>query len=205
MRDLAAAHAVMADDHDVAIARELVEPSGQLAHRHVDDARQRAAFQLPGLAHVDDDGRLAIVVRPPAGELGRGQFADQNSNRTGAVARPWKRFLGRRVQVGLDIAALSCAFVLAYFLGICPFLGVSNKLDTATRMGGAVTFVMLITSVFVSGINALLTAIDAPYLGESNNALAVLIQAFGGQPCFGHVTLTACERSEVASLAAELL
>ena len=47
--------------------------------------------------------------------------------------------------------------------------------------------------------------IDAPYLGESNNALAVLIQAFEGQPCFGHVTLSACERSTVASLAAELL
>jgi PhoH-like ATPase len=47
--------------------------------------------------------------------------------------------------------------------------------------------------------------IDAPYLGESNNALAVLIGAFRGQSCFGHVTLTACERSEVASLAAELL
>jgi len=47
--------------------------------------------------------------------------------------------------------------------------------------------------------------IDAPYLGESNNALAVLIQAFGGQSCFGHVTLSACERSNVASLAAELL
>lgn len=47
--------------------------------------------------------------------------------------------------------------------------------------------------------------IDAPYLGEANNALAVLIQAFSGQPCFGHVTLTACERSTVASLAAELL
>jgi PhoH-like ATPase len=47
--------------------------------------------------------------------------------------------------------------------------------------------------------------IDAPYLGEGNNALAVLVSAFGGQRCFGHVTLTACERSEVASLAAELL
>jgi len=33
----------------------------------------------------------------------------------------------------------------------------------------------------------------------------VLIQAFEGQPCFGHVTLSACERSTVASLAAELL
>ena len=47
--------------------------------------------------------------------------------------------------------------------------------------------------------------IDAPYLGETNNALAVLTNAFGGQPCFGHVTLTSCERSSVASLAAELL
>lgn len=47
--------------------------------------------------------------------------------------------------------------------------------------------------------------IDAPYLGESNNALAVLTNAFSGQPCFGHITLTACERSDVASLAAELL
>ncbi|MDJ0770020.1 MAG: PhoH family protein [Ilumatobacter sp.] len=47
--------------------------------------------------------------------------------------------------------------------------------------------------------------IDAPYLGESNNALAVLTNAFGDQRCFGHVTLTACERSDVASLAAELL
>jgi len=47
--------------------------------------------------------------------------------------------------------------------------------------------------------------IDAPYLGETNNALAVLTNAFAGEPCFGHITLTACERSDVASLAAELL
>jgi PhoH-like ATPase len=47
--------------------------------------------------------------------------------------------------------------------------------------------------------------IDAPYLGETNNALSVLASAFAGQRCFGHITLTACERSDVASLAAELL
>jgi PhoH-like ATPase len=47
--------------------------------------------------------------------------------------------------------------------------------------------------------------IDAPYLGESNNALAVLISAFRGQECFGNITLTTGERSEVANLAAELL
>ncbi|MEP6296703.1 MAG: PhoH family protein, partial [Ilumatobacter sp.] len=47
--------------------------------------------------------------------------------------------------------------------------------------------------------------IDAPYLGEANNALSVLTSAFADQRCFGHITLTACERSDVASLAAELL
>jgi len=37
-------------------------------------------------------------------------------------------------------------FVLHYFLGICPFIGVSNRLDSAISMGMAVTFVMTIAS-----------------------------------------------------------
>ncbi len=61
-------------------------------------------------------------------------------------------------------ACLINNFVLAYFLGICPFLGVSGKLETASRMGGAVTFVMLVSSTCAYGIDALLTALDAPYL-----------------------------------------
>ena len=61
-------------------------------------------------------------------------------------------------------ACLTNNFVLAYFLGICPFLGVSGKMETATRMGGAVTFVMLVASLCAFGINELLTAIGAPYL-----------------------------------------
>jgi len=61
-------------------------------------------------------------------------------------------------------ASLINNFVLAYFLGICPFLGVSGKLETATRMGGAVTFVMLISSMSAYGIHALLVALDAPFL-----------------------------------------
>jgi electron transport complex protein RnfA len=61
-------------------------------------------------------------------------------------------------------ACLINNFVLAYFLGICPFLGVSGKLATASRMGGAVTFVMLVSSTCAFGINQLLLAIDAPYL-----------------------------------------
>lgn len=44
--------------------------------------------------------------------------------------------------------------------------------------------------------------IDAPYLSEYNNAIAVLIDAFDGEDVFGHVRLTHCERSEVANLAA---
>jgi electron transport complex protein RnfA len=38
-------------------------------------------------------------------------------------------------------------FVLARFLGICPFLGVSKKLDTAMGMTGAVMFVMTLASI----------------------------------------------------------
>jgi len=44
--------------------------------------------------------------------------------------------------------------------------------------------------------------IDAPYLSEHNNAVSALVDAFTGESCFGHVRLTHCERSEVASLAA---
>ena len=61
-------------------------------------------------------------------------------------------------------ACLINNFVLAYFLGICPFLGVSATRNTALRMGGAVTLVMLVSSVAAYGIHALLMMIDAPYL-----------------------------------------
>jgi electron transport complex protein RnfA len=61
-------------------------------------------------------------------------------------------------------AALINNFVLAYFLGICPFFGVSSKLETAVRMSGAVSFVMLVASVCAFGINLILEAINAPYL-----------------------------------------
>ncbi len=61
-------------------------------------------------------------------------------------------------------ASLVNNFVLAYFLGICPFLGVSGKMDTASKMGAAVTFVMLISSMCAYGIHAFLVAINAPFL-----------------------------------------
>jgi electron transport complex protein RnfA len=55
-------------------------------------------------------------------------------------------------------------FVLSLFLGICPFLGVSGKLDTALRMGAAVTFVMLVSSTAAYGIHLVLVQLDARYL-----------------------------------------
>ena len=61
-------------------------------------------------------------------------------------------------------ACLINNFVLAYFLGICPFLGVSAKLATASRMGASVTLVMLVASICTYAIHTLLVAIDAPYL-----------------------------------------
>jgi len=61
-------------------------------------------------------------------------------------------------------ACLINNFVLALFLGICPFLGVSGKTDTAARMGAAVTFVMLVSSLSAFGIHRVLIAINAPYL-----------------------------------------
>jgi len=61
-------------------------------------------------------------------------------------------------------AALVNNFVLAYFLGICPFFGVSSKLETAVRMGGAVSFVMLVASVCTYAINLLLDLVNAPFL-----------------------------------------
>jgi electron transport complex protein RnfA len=44
-------------------------------------------------------------------------------------------------------AAIVNNFVLSYFLGICPFVGVSKKISSAVSMGLAVTFVMTITAV----------------------------------------------------------
>jgi electron transport complex protein RnfA len=43
-------------------------------------------------------------------------------------------------------AAVVNNFVLAYFLGLCPFLGVSKKFDTALNMGLATTFVMTLSA-----------------------------------------------------------
>ncbi len=54
-------------------------------------------------------------------------------------------------------------FTLMLFLGLCAFLGVSNRLDTALRMGAADTFVLVMTAVAVWALNRFVLE-QAPYL-----------------------------------------
>ena len=55
--------------------------------------------------------------------------------------------------------------VLSQFLGICPFLGVSKKVETASGMGGAVIFVITIASFFTSLIyKFILVPLNIDYL-----------------------------------------
>ncbi len=54
-------------------------------------------------------------------------------------------------------------FTLVLFLGLCPFMGVSGKVGTALRMGGANVFVLTITSLVASFLNTFVL-VHAPYL-----------------------------------------
>jgi electron transport complex protein RnfA len=59
--------------------------------------------------------------------------------------------------LALSLAAiLSENFILVKFLGICPFIGVSKKIDTALGMGLAVTFVMGLASAITYAVNTFL-------------------------------------------------
>ncbi|MBV2122944.1 MAG: electron transport complex subunit A [gamma proteobacterium symbiont of Stewartia floridana] len=61
-------------------------------------------------------------------------------------------------------AVLANNFVLALFLGLCPFLGVSGKINTAVPMGLATLFVMLVSSVCAFLINEVLVAFEIEFL-----------------------------------------
>lgn len=60
-------------------------------------------------------------------------------------------------------AAVVNNFTLALFLGLCPFLGVSSKVETAVRMGAANIFVMVVTAASVWVLNTFVLD-AAPYL-----------------------------------------
>ena len=75
----------------------------------------------------------------------------------------------------LFTAALVNNFVLSQLLGICPFLGVSKKVQTAAGMGGAVIFVITIASLITSTLyNLLLLPNNLEYL---NTIVFILVIA----------------------------
>ena len=61
-------------------------------------------------------------------------------------------------------AILVYNFILSQFLGICPFMGVSRKMDTALGMGAAVTFVMGVASAVTYAVNLLLVKLGLGYM-----------------------------------------
>jgi Na+-translocating ferredoxin:NAD+ oxidoreductase subunit A len=61
-------------------------------------------------------------------------------------------------------ALLANNFVLAMFLGLCPFLGVSARLNTAFPMGVATSFVMVVASLCAYGLNWALSAMHLEFL-----------------------------------------
>ena len=61
-------------------------------------------------------------------------------------------------------AILTNNFILSKFLGICPFLGVSKKVNTAAGMSAAVIFVMVLATAVTYPINLLLRANGMEYL-----------------------------------------
>ena len=67
--------------------------------------------------------------------------------------------------LGIIISAiLSENYILVKFYGICPFMGVSKKIDTALGMGMAVTFVMALASAACYLINLLLMQLGLAYM-----------------------------------------
>ena len=68
------------------------------------------------------------------------------------------------IQIGIA-AALINNFVLHYFVGICPFLGVSRRVDTAFGMGCAVTFVISIAALLSWTFTYFILRPEAPLPG----------------------------------------
>jgi electron transport complex protein RnfA len=76
--------------------------------------------------------------------------------------------------LGILIAALlSQNFILVKFYGICPFMGVSKKIDTALGMGVAVTFVMALASALCWAVNLVLVKLNLQYMQTVAFILAI--------------------------------
>lgn len=81
----------------------------------------------------------------------------------GSTSMPTGAYLLRILGIVLA-GILTENYVLQKFLGCCPFLGVSKKLDTATGMSFAVIFVMVLATAVTYPIYALLDKFDLAFL-----------------------------------------
>ena len=73
-------------------------------------------------------------------------------------------------------AILTNNYILSKFLGICPFLGVSKKLNTAVGMSAAVIFVMVLSSAVTYPLNTFLDNHGLGYLQTIVFILVILVQ-----------------------------
>jgi len=69
-------------------------------------------------------------------------------------------------------AAIVTNFVLVYFLGLCPLIGVTNKSETGWRLGLATTFVMVLASLAAWVLNSFVLA-TAPFLRVISFVVAI--------------------------------
>ena len=69
----------------------------------------------------------------------------------------------KQILLILLISILVDNFCMSKFLGICPFLGVSRKVETAIGMGMAVTFVMVLASIITWLVQLLLVALNIKF------------------------------------------
>ena len=104
---------------------------------------------------------LNIIASLAAGAVSGGDIAAL----TAAPAEAEPATLSFRLLLGIILTGiLTGNYVLSRFLGCCPFLGVSKKLDTAVGMSLAVTFVLVLATATTFPIYMLLSKLGLEYL-----------------------------------------
>ena len=104
---------------------------------------------------------LSIIASLAAGAVSGGDIAAL----TAAPAEAEPATLSFRLLLGIILTGiLTGNYVLSRFLGCCPFLGVSKKLDTAVGMSLAVTFVLVLATATTFPIYMLLSKLGLEYL-----------------------------------------
>ena len=126
-----------------------------------------ALGSAPGVTIIPEEFGIKVLTLPVGGFLTLGCLI---ALMQWALAKSAKKKEGKYVMSVTTLLAISLGailtnnFIFAQFLGICPFLGVSKKIDTAVGMGAAVTFVMGLASAVCFGVNKILVAMGLGYM-----------------------------------------